>query len=150
MEAHEGSCSEHQGGHRLYQLLLRTGYYWPSMVKDCVIFARSYKTCQLHAPVKHLPPESLHAIAAYWPFKVWGLDFISPINPTSSKDHKFVLTIVEYFTKWAEAIPTKHQIRDCIVQFIREHIVYRFGIPQKHIIDNGTLFLGWWGGKHRN
>ena len=39
-EEHEGSCGEHQGGRRLHQLLLRIGYYWPSMLQDCVNFAR--------------------------------------------------------------------------------------------------------------
>lgn len=43
-------------------------------------------------------------VGYYWPFQMWGLDFIGPISPLPSKGHKFVLTSVEYFTKLAKAI----------------------------------------------
>ena len=104
-EAHEGTCGEHQGGRRLHMLLQRVGYYWPTMFKDCLKYARSCPKCQIHANIHHAPPENLHHVGVYWPFQVWGLDFVGPINPNSSKGHKFILTAVEYFSKWAEAAP---------------------------------------------
>lgn len=82
-EAHQGSCGEHQAGRRLHQLLLRIGYYWPACSKIVLIIP-----CQLHAPLKSLPPEPLHPVAAYWPFQMWGLDFIGPVRPFSFNGHK--------------------------------------------------------------
>lgn len=61
-EAHKGSCGEHQRGHRLHQLLLRISHYWPTMFNDCVNYSRSYPSCHLHAPLKHLPLEPLHPL----------------------------------------------------------------------------------------
>jgi hypothetical protein len=42
------------------------------------------------------------------PFEQWGLDFIGDIALSSSKQHKYIATTTDYFTKWAEAIPLTH------------------------------------------
>ena len=47
----------------------------------------------------------------------------------------------EYFTKWAEAIPQKKATGPAVANFIREHIICRFGIPHKIVTDNGTPFV---------
>ena len=47
----------------------------------------------------------------------------------------------EYFTKWVEAILLKKATGAVVVNFIREHIITRFGIPRKLISDNGTPFI---------
>ncbi|KAB2600252.1 S2-RNase [Pyrus ussuriensis x Pyrus communis] len=40
-EAHSGVCGAHQSGPKLHFRLKRMGYYWPSMVKDCLEHAKS-------------------------------------------------------------------------------------------------------------
>ena len=47
----------------------------------------------------------------------------------------------EYFIKWVEAIPLKKATGAAIANFIREHIICRFGIPHKIVTDNGTPFI---------
>jgi hypothetical protein len=42
------------------------------------------------------------------PFEKWGLDVIEEITLSSSKQHKYILTATDYFTKWAEVIPLTH------------------------------------------
>ena len=75
-----------------------------------------------------------------WPFHIWGLDLIGLINPTS-KGHIWIIVVTEYFTKWVEAIPLKKATGPAVADFIREHIIYRFGIPHKIVIGNGTPFV---------
>ncbi|KAM2485848.1 hypothetical protein ACFX1W_037987 [Malus domestica] len=41
-EAHSGVCGVHQSGPKLHFQLKRMGYYWPSMVKDCLEHAKRY------------------------------------------------------------------------------------------------------------
>jgi hypothetical protein len=65
---------------------------------------------------------------------------IGQINPPSSKGHKFVLLATDYFTKWVEAIPLKKVTSENMVEFVKEHIIYRFGIPQTITTDQGTQF----------
>jgi hypothetical protein len=65
---------------------------------------------------------------------------IGHINPSSSKGHKFVLLATIYFTKWVEAIPLKKVTFENMVEFVKEHIIYRFGISQAITTDQGTQF----------
>ncbi|XP_027086502.2 uncharacterized protein [Coffea arabica] len=39
-EAHSGICGAHQSGPKLHFRIKRMRYYWPTMVKDCIDFAR--------------------------------------------------------------------------------------------------------------
>ena len=45
-EVHNGACGAHQAGHKMKWLLFRYGLYWPSMLKDCIDFAKGCEECQ--------------------------------------------------------------------------------------------------------
>ena len=74
------------------------------------------------------------------PFRGWGIDLIGQIYPPSSKNHKFILVAIDYFTKWVEAVPLKKVTSIDMIEFVKEHIIYRFGIPQTITTDQGTMF----------
>ena len=69
------------------------------------------------------------------------MDFIGQINPPSSKGHHFVLVATNYFTKWTEAVPLKNMTHREVIEFITEHIIHRFGIPQTLTTDQGSSFI---------
>ncbi|XP_058760182.1 uncharacterized protein LOC131633486 [Vicia villosa] len=52
---HSGTCGAHQAGHRMKWLLFRYGMYWPTMLKDCIEFAKGCQECQIHAGIQHAP-----------------------------------------------------------------------------------------------
>ena len=54
--------------------------------------------------------------------------------------HNFILVATDYFTKWVEAIPLKKAEKKDVIQFIKEQIIHKFGIPQSITIDQGTMF----------
>jgi hypothetical protein len=62
------------------------------------------------------------------PFEQWGLDIIGEITPSSSKQHRYILTATYYFTKWAEAIPLTHVNEKVVIQFIEQQLITRFGV----------------------
>jgi transposase InsO family protein len=74
------------------------------------------------------------------PFQQWGLDFIGEIHPTSSGQHKWILTATDYFTKWIEVVPTRQAIDVVIIQFLENNIFSRFGCPRRIMTDNATTF----------
>ena len=65
---------------------------------------------------------------------------IGQVYPPSSKNHKFILVATDYFTKWVEAIPLKNVTSKEMIEFVKEHIIYWFGIPQTITTDQGTMF----------
>ena len=109
MEAHDGTCGAHQPGAKLWDRLRRLGYYWPRMISDAIAYARRCYACQIHGEFMHQAPGNLHPMLPSWPFEMWGMDIIGPINPPTSKGHRFILAITNYFSKWAEVIPLKRR-----------------------------------------
>jgi len=140
-EAHSGMCGAHQSGPKLCDCIKRMGSYWPTMVHDCIDFAKRCDACQFHTNFIHQPPEPCHPTVASWPFEAWGLDVVGPLTRKSSTGHLYILAATEYFTKWAEAIALKEVKKENVVDFIRTHIIYRYCVPQYIITDNGKLFF---------
>ncbi|KAK4397400.1 hypothetical protein Sango_1576600 [Sesamum angolense] len=116
-EAHSGFCGAHQSGPKLHFRIKRMGYYWPTMVKDCMDYARRCQACQFHANLIHQPPELLHPTVASWPFDAWGLDVVGPLTK-SSGGHLYILAATDYFSKWAEAVPLKEVKKENVADFI--------------------------------
>jgi hypothetical protein len=83
----------------------------------------------------------MNPIIKPWPFRGWGMDMISKINPPSSKSHQYILAITDYFTKWVEVIPMKSVTSKDVVNFIKEHVIHRFEIPQTITTDRGSVFI---------
>jgi transposase InsO family protein len=52
-----------------------------------------------------------------------------------------VLVAVDYFTKWTETVPLKNMTHKEEIQFITEHIIHRFSIPQTLTTYEGTSFV---------
>ena len=70
------------------------------------------------------------------------MDLIGKIYSASSNGHNFILVGTNYFTKWVEAIPLKKAKHKDVIEFIKEHIIHRFKIPQSITTDQGTVFMG--------
>ncbi|XP_055806891.1 uncharacterized protein LOC129875625 [Solanum dulcamara] len=66
------------------------------------------------------------------------MDVISTIEPSTSNGHRFILVAIDYFTKWVEAASYKLVTKKVIVDFVRNNLICRFGIPDSIITDNGA------------
>jgi transposase InsO family protein len=62
------------------------------------------------------------------------------IEPPSPRGHRFILVATDYFSRWAEAIPLREVKSDNVINFLKRHIIYRFGIPRRIMSDNGKAF----------
>ncbi|KAM2611622.1 hypothetical protein TB2_031682 [Malus domestica] len=140
-EVHEGICGAHQSGCKIRWLLRRHGYFWPSILKDCIELARGCIQCQIHDSIQRVPAESLHSVTKPWPFRGWAMDVIDKITPSSgAAKHAWILVATDYFTKWVEAKSYAELTSKDACDFVEEHIVTKFDVPQMIITDNGTIF----------
>jgi hypothetical protein len=103
-EVHEGVCGNHSGARSLAHKLTRAGYYWPSLLHDATQYVKACDKCQRFANVPRVPPEEITPITSPWPFAQWGLDIMGPF-PVGTKQAKFLVVAIDYFTKWVEAEP---------------------------------------------
>uniref|UniRef100_A0A2N9ESH3 Uncharacterized protein n=1 Tax=Fagus sylvatica TaxID=28930 RepID=A0A2N9ESH3_FAGSY len=138
-EVHEGVCGNHSGARSLAHKLTRAGYYWPSLLHDATQFVKACDKCQRFANVPRVPPEEFTPITSPWPFAQLGLDIMGPFS-VGTKQAKFLVVAIDYFTKWVEAKPLAIISEKNVKSFVWKAVICRFGIPRVLISDNGKQF----------
>ena len=81
----------------------------------------------------------LFPVISLGPFTKWGIDYVT-CNPVLARGHKYINVAVDYFTKWAEAIPTYKDDRENAAFFIFNQIIAHFGIPKEIVTHHGSHF----------
>ena len=128
-DCHSEACGGHLSRLETTQKILWVGYFWPTLFKDCVETVKKSHPCQIFSrkPRSHLAP--LHPIIAINPFIKWGIDFTA-CHLASAQGHKYIIVVVNYFTKWAEAMPTYLNDGKTSTLFTFNHIIARFIVPK--------------------
>ena len=68
---------------------------------------------------------------------MWGMNVIGPITLKASNDHCFIFVVIDYFTKWVEAMSYASVTKSVVARFIEKEIICRYGLPKRIISDNG-------------
>jgi hypothetical protein len=71
-------------------------------------------------------------------FDVWGIDFMGPF--TNSNGYEHTLVMVDYVSKWVEAIPCRRASTEESISMIKNVIFPHYGVPRILISDGGTHF----------
>ena len=62
--------------------------------------------------------------------------------PRSRNGYEYILTVMDYFTKWAEAYPIRDHKATTFARVLFENCFTRLGIPKEIISDQGPEFRG--------
>ncbi|XP_059362248.1 uncharacterized protein LOC132101366 [Carassius carassius] len=89
-------------------------------------------------PIKTVSP-ALHPIKVKEPWEVVGMDLIGPLKKTM-KDHQYILTVTDLFTKWVIAEPLKCGSSTEVAEALVSKL-YTFGMVRKIITDRGRAFV---------
>ena len=71
-------------------------------------------------------------------FDVWGIDFMGPFP--ASFGNLYILLVVDYVSKWVEAVACPKNDANTVVGFLQRNILSRFGTPRTVISDGGSHF----------
>ncbi|WP_353804766.1 DDE-type integrase/transposase/recombinase, partial [Acinetobacter baumannii] len=74
------------------------------------------------------------------PFKRVALDLIGEIRPPSEEGHRWVLTLVDYATRYPEAVPLKKIDTETVAEALVD-MFSRLGVPEEILTDLGTQFV---------
>uniref|UniRef100_S4RWZ6 Gypsy retrotransposon integrase-like protein 1 n=1 Tax=Petromyzon marinus TaxID=7757 RepID=S4RWZ6_PETMA len=108
--------------------LLEEHYYWKGMVNDIRDYINACEICKQKS-YKRSSISHVKLLKASYPWEVLGMDLLGPF-PATSRAHRFVLLIVDYFTKWAELTPMTDQSAAHVVAALTTAF-HRFGFPKK-------------------
>ena len=109
-----------------------------------MIFKRMYTGALSAAnisPKKCFPKAPLRPRVAGAPWSHVMIDFVGPLVK-SSRGNEYCLVLVDLFSKYVEALPTRNAEAETVARMLVQHVFSRWGLPTKISSDQGTHFTG--------
>ena len=97
------------------------------MYEDIREYVQTCDTCQRRGNPK--ANNILHLIEPKAPFQRVGIDIVGPLIITK-KGNRYIMTAMNYFTKWPIAKVIKEATAKTVSKFIYEKIICEHGCPQ--------------------
>ena len=127
----------HLGTDRVVEMA-RQRVYWPGMYSDIDEFIHQKCPCiaqRKPAREKYAPLHSIHTSS---PMEMVAMDYLH--LETSSGGYEYILLIVDHFTRYAQAYPTRNKSAATAAKHLYGDYVLRFGLPSKLLHDQGREF----------
>ncbi|XP_061184347.1 uncharacterized protein LOC133192347 [Saccostrea echinata] len=137
--AHESIMTGHLGTSRTASKVLAE-FYWPGVQADVRRFCRSCDICQRTTQkgrTTKVPLGDMPIIEV--PFRRVAVDLVGPIQPATSKGNRYILTVVDFATRYPEAIALKGIDTERVAEALVD-VFCRVGVPKEMLTDIGTQF----------
>ena len=121
------------------QLQVQRRAYWPGWRNQV---ANQLKTCSLCAEYHRgtSPRQNkLHPFGSGEPFECIAVD-ITGRHPTSRCGKQYIVTVIDMFSRWAEAYAVSNHTAPVVAQVLLDNWFCRFGVPRRLLSDQGTEF----------
>lgn len=138
-EYHESTVGGHKGVSKTHWRI-RENFYWENMKTDVQNYIRHCKDCQLNKliRVKTKLPMTI-TDTPKGPFEKIQIDIVGPF-PLTERKNKYILTIQDNFSKFADAIPLSQIDSITIAYSLAEQFISRYGCPRVIHTDRGSNF----------
>ena len=119
-------------------LLVKQRFFWPHMSKDIHQVVSNCVPCQRAKIVRHNRPAVRQIPMPSARFEHVHVDLVGPLPPSNGFSH--LLTIVDRFSRWPEAIPIPDTTTITVCRAFLYNWVARFGLPRLITSDRGAQF----------
>ncbi|CAH8557810.1 unnamed protein product [Dicrocoelium dendriticum] len=117
---------------------IRQRYWWLGIHTDVVKLCNASEICAAITSKTPLSRAPLEPIVATSPGQRVGVDLMGPLPVTRNGNRHLVL--IDYFTKWWEAIPIKNPDAATVASAIVNVWIARYGAPLSLHSDQGAVF----------
>jgi hypothetical protein len=138
-DCHTGACGGHFSRLATTQKILRAGYFWPTLIKDCIESIKKFHPCQVFSRKMREHPAPMFPIITVGPFTKWGIDYTT-CNPLSAREHRYIIIAIDYFTKWVKAMPMFKDDGETATLFLFNQIIARFDVLREIFTNHGSHF----------
>ena len=118
--------------------LLTSKFVWHGMAKEIREWAKTCLDCQRSKVHRHTRAPLSPITVPERRFDHVHIDLVGPLPPSQGFTH--LLTIVDRFTRWPEAIPLSDTSTKSCARAFLNHWVARFGLPSDLSSDRGAQF----------
>ncbi|XP_024007268.1 uncharacterized protein LOC112083471 [Eutrema salsugineum] len=109
------------------------------MFKDAQNVVSRCESCQRHGNISKRNEMPQNPIFEVEVFDCWGIDFMGPF--VSSYGNQYILVVVDYVSKWVEAVASPTNDSKVVVKLFKSTIFPRFGVPRVVISDGCSRFI---------
>ena len=130
------------GGHfgiKKTLMRLRARFYWIGMRRDVSEWCRVCEACASKKGPQSTPQAPLQIRNAGAPMERIAIDITGPLRMSSS-GNRYILVVMDYFTKWPEAYPIPNQEATTVARVLVDEFFCRFGVPYELHSDQGRNF----------
>jgi hypothetical protein len=138
-DCHTRACGSHFSRLEITQKILGAGYFWLVLIKDCIESVKTCQLCQIFSRKMTAHPTPMFPIITVGPFTKWGIDYTT-CNPPSARGHRYIIIVVDYFTKWIKVMPNFKDDGETATLFLFNQIIARFSVPREILTDHGSHF----------
>lgn len=119
---------------------IKSEFWWPGFGGDVKRHCLSCDVCQRSAPRSRFKRVPLGQMPTIDPmFKKVAIDIVGPIKPMSETKKQYILVMVDYGTRYPEAVALKDVRAETVAEALWETWT-RLGIPDAIVTDQGTQF----------
>ena len=137
-QTHAGPTAAHLGARKTAGQL-KESYFWNGLRTNVAEWCRQCSQCSRSKGPPLRPHGELHKIPVGAPLDLVTMDVLSGL-PTASDGSKYILVLVDGFTKWVEAYALPDQEAATCVTAAYNGFFSRFGLPRQLHSDQGRNF----------
>lgn len=137
-EVHNSPSGGHFGVNKTLEKIRRR-FYWATCKQDVEEWCKTCVDCvaKRGSPGKEKSPLQIYNVGS--PFVRIQMDVLGPL-PTTLSGNRYLLVIVDCFTKWVEAVPIKNIRARTVAEVFFDQIISRHGVPKEIHMDQGRNF----------